>query len=113
MNIPNLDSNSQNWIDWHKYLLKSFGRKDANEIFMQHWQNIGQNSDANDSSLRAYMSSQGVNISGEYGVFSWATDAGTSASQGFGKVSSSFSIGIIIIVLMLVGATYFLFLKKD
>jgi len=113
MQVPTLQSNSQAWIAWHKEMLKQLGKSDANELFMKHWQSIGQGSDANNGELRAYMSSQGVDISGNNGVFSWGADAATSASQGFGKVSSSFSIGVILLVLLLVGATYFLFLKNN
>jgi hypothetical protein len=111
MQVPHLQSNSQEWINWHLWLKKQFGKKEANEVFMLHWGRIGQKSRANDSTLRAYMSSQGVDISGNYGIFSAGSDLLQGAGQGVGQVGKSFKIGVILIAILLIVAVYFFFLK--
>ena len=61
--IPTASSKSENWIQWHKDLKKIFGKKKANSLWLYAWAKRGGiNSSANDSVLREYMDSQGVDI---------------------------------------------------
>ena len=61
--IPTATSKSENWIQWHKDLKKIFGKKKANSLWLYAWAKRGGiNSSANDSVLREYMDSQGVDI---------------------------------------------------
>jgi len=111
MQLPNLNSNAQYWIDWHKYLKKELGKEGANDTFMRAWQAVGQKSNANDATLRAYAKTQGLQIEGNYSIISGVADTWQSVNTGGKKIGSSFSIGVILLILMLVGAVYFLFLK--
>jgi len=117
MQLPNLNSNAQYWIDWHKYLKKELGKEGANDTFMRAWQAVGQKSNANGPTLRAYAKTQGLQIEGNYSIISDAADTWQSVNKsvntGVKKISSSFSIGVILLMLMLVGAVYFLFLKPE
>ena len=113
MQLPNLNSNAQYWIDWHKYLKKELGKEGANDTFMRAWQAVGQKSNANDATLRAYAKTQGLQIEGNYSIISDAADTWQSVNTGGKKIGSSFSIGVILLILMLVGAVYFLFLKPE
>jgi hypothetical protein len=61
--IPTASSKSENWIQWHKDLKKVFGKKKANSIWLYAWaKRGGVKSSANNSALRDYMDSQGVNV---------------------------------------------------
>ena len=112
MQLPNSYSNYQYWIDWHKYLVKTLDKSNANDTFMRNWQVVGQNSSSgNDPALRAYMKTQGVEIKGEYGVLSSLSDSWQSVNSGAKKIGGTAQIGVFIIILMLVGAVYFLFIK--
>lgn len=112
MQIPNINSNSQNWIEWHQYLKSSLGTKDANELFLPHWLKIGQSTGANDASLRSYAKSQGLQIEGEYSIFSGLADTWQSTNTGFKKIGNSANIGVFIVIIMIVLAVYFLFIKN-
>jgi hypothetical protein len=61
--------------------------------------------------LRAYAKTQGLQIEGNYSIISDAADTWQSVNTGGKKIGSSFFIGVILLMLMLVGAVYFLFLK--
>jgi len=113
MQLPNLNSNAQYWIDWHKWLKKELGKEGANDTFMRAWQAVGQKSNANGPTLRAYAKTQGLQIEGNYSIISDAADTWQSINTGGKKIGSSFSIGVILLILMLVGAVYFLFLKPE
>ena len=111
MQLPNQNSNAQYWIDWHKYLKKELGKEGAKDTFMRAWQAVGQKSNANGPTLRAYAKTQGLQIEGNYSIISDAADTWQSVNTGGKKIGSSFFIGVILLMLMLVGAVYFLFLK--
>lgn len=111
MQTPNIQSSSQYWIDWHKWLVKEIGKANANDTFMRAWQQVGQKSNANDATLRAYAKTQGISIEGELWGISGAADVWQSANTGAKKIGSSFNLGVILLILILVGAVYFLFLK--
>lgn len=111
MQTPTLYSSSQNWIEWHQYLKKNLGTKDANDLFMSHWGQVGQSSNANDASLRSYLKSQGLKIEGEYSIFSGLADTWQSTNTGFKKIGASANMGVYIVIIMIIAAVYFLFIK--
>jgi len=112
MQTPTLYSSSQNWIEWHAYLKKNLGTKDANQLFMEHWAKIGQGSNANDAALRSYLKSQGIQVEGEYFLLSGLADTWQSTNTGFKKIGSSANLGVFIVIIMIVVAVYFLFIKN-
>jgi len=112
MQLPNQNSSSQDWIDWHKWLKRNVGSS-ANEIFMANWQKVGQGSSANDAMLRAYAKTQGMDIKGEYFLLSAASDVWQSTNTGAKRIGSMTMIGVLLITVMLLGAVYFLFLKPQ
>lgn len=89
--IPTASSNSENWIQWHKDLKKIFGKKKANSLWLYAWAKRGGiNSSANNSVLREYMDSQGVDIT---------TTALGELSDTIGNVLDfSFGIGKVMII---------------
>lgn len=61
--IPTASSDGASWIQWHKDLKSVFGSKKANSIWVYAWSKRGgRTSNANTSSLRAYMKDNGVNV---------------------------------------------------
>ncbi len=109
---PNANSAPSQWIDFHKRMKSEVGQQQANEIFMQLWAQGGQNSSISQSGdLRAYAKTQGMSIEGNYSVFSSASDTYSSVNSGAAKIGNATTIGIVLVCVMLVAATYFLFLK--
>lgn len=67
IDIPNTASTSEIWITWHKQLKKWFSKKEANAYFVKFWnQRAGASSSADTHTLRAYMSSQGVELTTDW-----------------------------------------------
>lgn len=63
-NIPNSRSPAEAWIQWHRDLKRTFGRRQANSIWVYAWSKRGGiNSPANTRNLRNYMSGEGVDVS--------------------------------------------------
>ena len=63
MTLPKVDSESQDWILWHKALKKRFGKKEANMIWAKAWsKRAGAGSAPSTVTLRNYMEKQGVEI---------------------------------------------------
>ncbi len=111
MVIPNSNSAAAQWIEWHKWLKNEVGSQ-ANDVFMQQWAQGAQGSWASNSAeLRSYAKTQGMNIEGNFSVFSGATDTYSSVNSGAAKIGNATTIGIVLVCVMLVAATYFLFLK--
>jgi hypothetical protein len=85
-NIPTGSSQSQDWIEWHKALRKTFGKKEANAIWVFAWSKRGGiDSAANTGDLNSYLKTQDIDI-----------DRSTlaEAAESFGDFADSFmSIG--------------------
>lgn len=59
--IPNKQSSSQAWIQWHKALRARYGKKQANALFVKAWDmRAGKGTSASTNELREYMKSYGV-----------------------------------------------------
>ena len=109
---PNSNSSPAQWIDFHKQLKNEVGQEQANSIFMQLWAQGGQSSFTSQSGdLRAYAKGQGMTIEGNIIGFSAISDTYTSVNNGAAKIGNATTIGIVLVCVMLVAATYFLFLK--
>jgi len=91
LNIPTNDSSSQDWINWHKSLLKAgFNRTQANDTFAKAWDKYGSY-DANSSELRDYLGSKGFTLESD-----WTDDTWDFAKDPFGLVTDfNFASGMI------------------
>ena len=95
-NIPTASSPSSSWIDWHRRLKKTFGKKQANSIWVYAWsKRSGVDSQANTNTLSRYMEGEGVDVERTFfdefgqGVGDFATD--------FGNVTKWILIGGLVI----------------
>ena len=61
LNIPNKASSSQKWIEWHKSVKSTFGRKKANTIFIDNWEKRGVAGIVNND-MQDYFRKNGVNL---------------------------------------------------
>ena len=80
-NIPTSSSLPEAWIDWHKQLKSSFGKKQANALFIKAWSRRGSSA-ANTSDLRSYLSKNGINISKS--AWDSVVDKGVDVTDFFG-----------------------------
>lgn len=61
--IPTSDSPAESWVNWHKSLLRWFSKQEANREWLRFWaQRAGAGTKADTHDLRAYMQSQGVEL---------------------------------------------------
>lgn len=98
LNIPGLKSSDQQWIQWHKDLKDTFGKKMANSLFLAYWEKR-QSYSANTHDLRTYATGQGFKIDGD--ILSGITDAGFSVTDSIGdilKVGKWVGIGLAVIL---------------
>jgi hypothetical protein len=72
-NIPTSNATSTEWIVWYKALDYYFNRQETNYLFLAAWQKRG-NSDANDSKLRAFAKSKGIDIDSDLSDFEFLTN---------------------------------------
>jgi hypothetical protein len=97
-NIPKYNSNSEDWIQWHKDLRQNFGKKIANSLWIKAWR-IRGNSSANTSDLRKYLDKQGIKISES--AWDSVVDFGVGVSDAFGtafQVTQYAGIGLAVII---------------
>jgi hypothetical protein len=64
--IPNAGSNSAAWVEWHKTLVDSFGKKQANAEWLKAW-NLRGSTSVSDNTLREYMKKQGITLPATWG----------------------------------------------
>lgn len=64
LNVPNKSSTGLYWAEWHKALVQSVGRKQANQLFIQAWA-VRKGDNANTSDLRQYLETQGIKLSSD------------------------------------------------
>ena len=61
--IPNKQSSSQAWIQWHKAMKSMLGKKEANKLFVKAWDKRGgAGSKGSSNELRTYMKDNGVTL---------------------------------------------------
>ena len=59
--IPNKQSASTSWIEWHKAMKSRYGKKEANALFVKAWdQRGGAGTSASTNELREYMKDNDV-----------------------------------------------------
>lgn len=98
--IPTKSSNESQWIEWHKALNSSFGKKQANALFVKAWRYRGTSS-ANTLELRNYLKKQGITI--DASVFDDIVDIGGGIADtftgifNFGKYTTYAVVGIVVI----------------
>lgn len=61
--VPTRQSPAEKWVAWHQSLKKNFGRKTANMIWVDAWEQRGS-SQANTVALREYMAKNGLEVTG-------------------------------------------------
>ena len=61
LSVPSKASSNQKWIEWHKALKNTFGRKKANTIFIDNWEKRG-NVNIINNDMQDYFRKQGVNL---------------------------------------------------
>jgi hypothetical protein len=99
INEPSIKSDSAQWIQWHKDLKSTFGKKTANSVFLAFW-NKRKSSGANTAELRDYAESQGFKIEG--GSLSGIADAAYDIGDTIGDVMQVGKIVAISLTVILV-----------
>ena len=61
-NIPQSNSDSEQWTQWHKALKSNFGKQTANSLWVKAWKKRGSPA-ANSHDLRTYLDKNGVKLS--------------------------------------------------
>ncbi len=99
-NIPQVNSPSESWIQWHKDLKSYFGDKVASSLFIKAWV-IRGNAKANTSELRSYLEPEGIKISKD----SWDSivDAGSGVLSFGGDILKMGKYGAIAVGVILIG----------
>lgn len=107
-NIPHEDSTDNHWIEWHKALKSRYGKSDANLLFLQAWEERGEDY-ANTYQLRTYLESQGMEIDGT-NIFSGISDGMKntwgSLNNGFSGIGSAAMIGVVVVIAIIGFVTY-------
>lgn len=105
--IPTKTSPDQLWIEWHGALIKNFGKKTANMLFIQAWNKRGGvEARANTTTLRGYLSEYGLSI--ERGTMSAVADFGLGV---WDSITGIFSIGskiLMVIGIVILGTVAFI-----
>ena len=111
---PNRSSESQDWIQFHKALKDSLGKKEALHYWTAFWSSYGgEDSRANDNVLRTYMEKQGVTLS--KGALASIVDTSIDIGDTFGGMFSFgryMMMGLSIIVIGGIGMIVFNVGKK-
>lgn len=107
--IPNKQSSSQTWIQWHKAMKSRYGKKEANLLFTKAWDmRGGAGSSASTNELRTYMQENGVKL--DTSTMESITDT---TYEGLDSVGDFFTmgkyIGIAVGVIVLGGAAMLIF----
>lgn len=94
--IPTKSSSAAEWIEWHKSLKSSFGKANANALFLKAW-NLrgGKSSDANTDDLRSYLRTNGIEI--DKTLFASVVDTTESAIDTIGGVFNMGKTAVIIV----------------
>lgn len=105
--IPTKTSPDQLWIEWHKALIRNFGKKTANMLFIQAWNKRGGvDAKANTTTLRGYLDEYGLSI--EKGMLSSVADFGLGV---WDSVTGMFAMGgkiLLIIGIVILGTVAFI-----
>ena len=111
--MPDSASSDQEWISWHQEMKKRYGKKDANLLFSERWNNRKPRN-ANTGNLRDYMRDQGVVIdSGS--LLGSIRDEGAGIVDSIGnvlKIGGYVGIAVIAVPVLIVGVVLFQALKN-
>lgn len=103
--MPTKNSGGDEWIQWHKDLKRSMGKKLANTVWLKAWgQRAGKGSSASTIDLRGYMKEQGVNI--DTTIFESIEDEFSDGIDFFGdlfKTGTWFAVGLGAVVVVGIG----------
>lgn len=104
-NLPNSNSSDVAWLNWYKDLRSTLGKKNANQLFIQHWEaEDGFGSDANTTYLREELGKYNLKISG--GTLGSVADFGKDVSSFFGDLFTTgkwLTIGMGTVIVVAVG----------
>ncbi len=103
VSIPSINSNSAQWIEWHKSLKSMVGIRTANQTWLYAW-NKRKSDGANDGTLRNYMDKQGVKIDPD-GLLEEISDTVGGVFGFFGNVIKigSVVVGAMILIPVVIG----------
>jgi len=101
-NMPRKTSSGADWIEWHKLLKRTLGKKNANVTWIKAWDlRGGKGSSASTSDLRNYMKDEGIVV--DKTTLQSATDFGGDVLD---KIGSAFTVGkwiFLIVIGIIVG----------
>jgi hypothetical protein len=96
--IPQRGDTADVWKNWHETLKSNFGKKTANQLFIQNWKVRGTTS-VSTNSLRDYLKDNGIEISTT--AIQDIVDKGSDITDFFGdtfKVGKYIGISLAVIV---------------
>ncbi len=106
--IPQLNSSSAEWIEWHKNLKSRYGKSTANSMWLKAWRFRGT-ANANSNELRTHMSSNGVKIDSSF--FNKVVDVGDNVIDKVGGMLKIGQVGTIVVGgALIVGIGYILYI---
>jgi hypothetical protein len=96
--IPQSNSDSEQWMQWHKSLKSNFGKQTANSLWVKAWKKRG-NPTASTNALRAYLNKNGIQLN----TSKWddIVDTGVGAADFIGsffKAGQWMTLGVGVIV---------------
>jgi hypothetical protein len=103
--IPQMNSSSAEWIEWHKNMKSRYGKSTANSLWLKAWKFRG-NSKSNTNELRTYMSNNGVKI--DSSSFDKIVDVGDSIIDKVGNIVKVGGIGAIFINFAILGGVAYI-----
>jgi hypothetical protein len=105
--IPQLNSSSAEWIEWHKNLKSRYGKSTANSMWLKAWRFRGT-ANANSNELRTYMSGNGVKIDSSF--FNKVVDVGDNVIDKVGGILKIGQVGTIVVgSALIIGIGYILY----
>ncbi len=105
--LPSRYSTAEQWKLWHEALKKEFGRDRANNLWLEAWQQRGDNA-ANNEELRTYLAKQGVNLDKDWQDAAVNFGAGVVGGIGdvFASIRRNMMIMAIIALVIVVGVLF-------
>jgi hypothetical protein len=106
-NIPIKGADDNKWILWHEALKKRYGKKVANDLFLDAWDKRSD-SKSNTVNLRKYLEKQGIDI--DRSVWDFSADifdeTGDFFSKWFGITSTFGTVAAILITIIVLVFLY-------
>lgn len=100
--MPTKSSSGEAWIEWHKKMKRTLGKKNANLTWVKAWDlRGGKNSNASTNSLRNYMKDEGVEV--DKTTLQSVTDFGGDALDFVGGVFNVGKLIFLVVIGVIVG----------